>query len=139
MKRRPSVLEKKKEESDLIKQPIMTSGKSEVIRGIIPYNKQLIQTKAIDGVLNISNDELNQQTNRAFNKNIRRHKSVLSRNKLGYNSLYVNPDYHIINDKGNNLHHMSVQVNAQSIQPYKGDFPKAMSFQHYCKRPEINK
>ena len=79
---------------------IKSSGKSEVIRGTNPYNKSPITAKVVNGMIHYTTEQLRQETQRAFNKcgaTFRRHKSVNGRNKFGYNSLYVNPDYHITN------------------------------------------
>jgi hypothetical protein len=64
-----------------------------------------------------------------------------NRNKsLGYNAFYTNENYHIINHKGaDNSHIMSVELNDQSIRPFKGTIPKTVAFDQYSKRDPINK
>jgi hypothetical protein len=59
---------------------------------------------------------------------------------LGYNSFYNSENYHIINHKGaNNSHVMSVELNDQSIKPFKNQILRTVGFDQYSKRDPINK
>ena len=71
--------------------------------------------------------------------------SRISRNRakakstLGYDAVYENPNYHIVNHRGmHNQHELSVLPNDPVIKPYKEMITKTIGFEQYSDRQPIN-